>query len=123
MAFTSIDAYIASCAAEHKQGLEQMRQIIRKAAPKAEEVISYAMPTFRLNDRNLVHFAANKNHIGLYPGPGVIEEFAAETTTYNGSKGSIHFPYDKALPKTLITRMVKAGIRRNEERAAKRAKK
>jgi uncharacterized protein YdhG (YjbR/CyaY superfamily) len=123
MAFSTIDTYIASCAAEQQEWLEQMRQIIRKAAPKAEETISYAIPTFRLNNRNLVHFAANKNHIGLYPGPAVIDAFATETAAYKGSKASIHFPYDKPLPKTLITRMVKAGIQRNEEKLAKRMKK
>lgn len=120
MAASTIDGYISSCAAPQQEKLRQLREIIQKAVPKAEETISYAMPTFRLNNRNLVHFAANKNHIGMYPGPRVLEEFAGETTAFNGSKGSIHFSYDKPLPKTLITRMIKAAVLRNKELAERK---
>ena len=68
--------------------LEKIRQTIQKTAPGAVGVISYQIPTFKLNDKNLVHFAAFKNHIGFYPTPSVIEAFKKELSQYKGAKGS-----------------------------------
>lgn len=82
----NIDQYIAAFPGEIQDRLEKMRDTIRKAAPQAEETISYAIPTFKLNG-NLVHFAAFKNHIGFYPGPSGIEAFKEEFSAYDGRKG------------------------------------
>jgi uncharacterized protein YdhG (YjbR/CyaY superfamily) len=97
--------------------LKDLRATIKKAAPKAEEKISYAMPTFALHG-NLVHFAAFKNHIGFYPAPRAIEEFKKELAGYEGSKGTVQFPLDKPLPLALIAKMVKYRVAQNLEKAA-----
>lgn len=109
---TSIDTYIASFPEAVQKLLEQMRSTIKKAAPKAEEKISYAMPTFYLNG-NLVHFAGYKNHIGFYPVPSGIEAFKKELSKYKGAKGSVQFPLDEPLPLALITRIVKYRVKEN----------
>jgi len=108
----SIDQYIAAFPAEVQTLLQQMRDTIRKAAPRAEETISYAVPTFKLNG-NLVHFAAFKKHIGFYPGPSGIQAFQKEFSAYEGAKGSVQFPYDKPLPLTLVSKVVKFRVKEN----------
>lgn len=112
----NIDEYIASFPFEIQEKLEKVRATIRKAAPKAEEAISYMIPTFRLNG-NLVHFAAYKNHIGFYPGAGGIAAFKEELAGYETSKGTVQFPLDKRLPLTLITKIVKFRVAQNLEKA------
>jgi len=99
--------------------LQTIRQIINKAAPKATEVISYGIPTFR-QKTNLVHYAGYKNHIGFYPGPGAVVAFKKELAAYKLSKATVQFPLDKKLPAALITRMVKFCIKQDEEKAAKK---
>ena len=83
-----------------------MRAIIHKVVPEAEEEIKYGIPTFILNG-NLVHYGGFKNHIGFYPAPSGIAEFKEELSKYKGAKGSIQFPLEKALPVSLITKIVK----------------
>ncbi len=117
----SIDEYIAAVPENIKPILEKFRQTIRKAAPEAEETISYAIPTFKLKG-NLVHFAAFKNHIGFYPGPSGIESFCQELAAYEGAKGSIKFPVDKTLPWSLISKIVKFRVRENLEKARSKEK-
>jgi uncharacterized protein YdhG (YjbR/CyaY superfamily) len=112
----SIDAYIAEFPKDIQKKLKELRATIKKAAPKAEEKISYAMPTFALHG-NLVHFAAYKNHIGFYPAPKAIEEFKKELAKYEGSKGTVQFPLDKPLPLTLVAKMVKFRVAQNMEKA------
>lgn len=117
-----IDAYIAGFAAEVREILEEIRMTIRKAAPDAEETISYQMPTFTLKG-NLVHFAAFKTHIGFYPTPTGIEAFKDELSMYVGGKGSVQFPLDKPMPYDLIRRIVEFRVRENLEKAAAKKKK
>lgn len=112
----SIDAYIATFPPSLQDRLQAMRAIIAKTAPKASEKISYAMPTFYLNG-NLVHFAAFKNHVGLYPGAGGVAEFEAELDAYVHAKGSIQFPHDKPLPTTLIKKIVAFRVKQQEAKA------
>ncbi len=112
---TSIDSYIASFPETIQHLLRQMRATIKKAAPKAEEKISYAMPTFFLNG-NLVHFAGYKTHIGFYPAPSGIAAFKKELTVYKNAKGSVQFPLDEPLPLTLITKIVKYRVKENLEK-------
>jgi len=82
-----------------------MRRTIRRAAPEAEEAISYQIPTFKLNG-NLVHFAAFKKHIGFYPTPTGIEAFKKELSPYEGAKGSVQFPIGKPIPYDLVKKIV-----------------
>ena len=108
----NIDEYIAGFPENVQHFLQQIRETIQKAAPKAEEAISYAMPTFKLNG-NLIHFAAYKNHIGLYPAPQGIEAFKKELSVYKGAKGSVQFPLDKPMPLALIAKIVKFRVRQS----------
>ena len=101
----SIDEYINTFPIEIQKILESLRKIIKKAAPKAEETISYKIPTFKLNG-NLVHFAAFKNHIGFYPTPSGIEKFKKELSVYETSKGTIRFPLDQPVPFDLVKKIV-----------------
>lgn len=102
----SIDDYIAASGEANVPMLQQLREAIRQAAPKATEVISYGMPAFRQN-KVLVYFAINKNHLGFYPTAEPIQAFKKELKEYTTSKGAIHFPLDKPLPIALIKRIVK----------------
>jgi uncharacterized protein YdhG (YjbR/CyaY superfamily) len=108
---TSIDDYIAAFPKEIQMQLKQMRAIIHKVAPRAEEKISYGMAAFTLHGKNLIYFAGYKNHVGLY-GVSASPEFKADFAAYKTSgKGTIQFPIDKPLPVTLITRIVKHRIK------------
>lgn len=121
--FKNIDEYIASCAPEVQGILEKIRATIRKAAPEAEQKISYQIPTFALQG-NLIHFAAFNKHIGLYPPVKGDEELQAEITPYRGEKGNLKFPLDQPIPYALIRRIVKFRVKEQLERAAaKRGKK
>ena len=112
-----IGKYITGFPKETQKLLEQVRDAIRKAAPKAGETISYGIPTFTLNG-NLVHFAGYKNHIGFYPAPSGIKAFEKELSTYEGAKGSVKFPIDKAMPLALISKIVKFRVKENLEKVA-----
>jgi uncharacterized protein YdhG (YjbR/CyaY superfamily) len=109
----TIDDYIAGFPKDIKEILETIRTTIREAAPNATEKISYGMPTFALNGKNLVHFAAFKNHIGFYPVPSGIEKFKKELSVYKGAKGSVQFPLDKPMPLELIAKIVKFRVEEN----------
>jgi uncharacterized protein YdhG (YjbR/CyaY superfamily) len=113
----TIDAYMASFPEEIQRLLRQVRETVRKAAPGAEERISYGIPTFVLNG-NLVHFAAFKNHIGFYPAPTGLEAFKKELAPYKSAKGSVQFPLDQPLPLDLIARMVAYRVQENSRNAA-----
>jgi len=104
--FRTIDEYIKTFPKDVQSILEKMRQTIRKAAPEAVEAISYQMPTFKLNGKNLVYFAAFKNHIGFYPIPSGIEAFKKELSPYKQGKGSVQFPIDKPIPYDLVKKIV-----------------
>ncbi len=119
----TIDEYIAGFPQDVQVILEKIRRTIRKAAPAAEETISYQIPTFTLKG-NLVHFAAFKKHIGFYPTSTGIEKFKKELSAYEGAKGTVRFPLDKPIPLDLIARIVKFRVKENLARAeAKRKKK
>lgn len=111
----NIDEYIAMYPQDIQKKLQDVRAVIKKAAPKAEETIKYAIPTFVLNG-NLVHFAAMKNHLGFYPAPSGIVEFKKELAPYEQGKGSIQFPYDQPIPLKLIGQIVKFRVVENLEK-------
>ena len=111
--FKTIDEYIKTWPEDVQSILEKIRQTIRKAAPEAVEAISYQMPTFKLNGKNLVHFAAFKNHIGFYPTPSGTETFQRELTPYKGGKGSVRFPLDKPIPFDLVEKIVVFRVKEN----------
>jgi uncharacterized protein YdhG (YjbR/CyaY superfamily) len=110
--YKTIDEYIKASPENIQIILEKMRQIIRKVAPEAIEVISYQMPAFKLNG-NLVYFAAFKNHIGFYPTPSGIESFKKELSPYIKGKGSVQFPLDKPIPYDLVEKIVLFRVKEN----------
>lgn len=117
-----VDAYIAGFPKETQTLLEQLRATIMKAAPDAEEVISYQMPAYRYNGM-LVYFAGYKNHVGFYPGAAGIEAFKKELSVFKGAKGSVQFPLDKPLPIQLVARIVAFRVKENLKRAGTKIKK
>jgi uncharacterized protein YdhG (YjbR/CyaY superfamily) len=112
----NVDDYIAAFPIDTQKLLEQMRATIKKAAPKAEEVISYGMPAYKSNGM-LVYFAGHKNHIGFYPTSSGIANFQKELSMYKGAKGSVQFPLDKTLPLSLISKIVKFRLNENSDKA------
>ena len=118
----NIDEYIAGFPKETQKILQQVRATIKKAAPGAEETISYAIPAFTLKGQYLIYFAGYKNHVGLYPAPRGYEEFKKELSAYKGGKGTVQFPLDKPMPLNLITKIVKFRIKENLERVKTKKK-
>lgn len=107
----SIDQYIASFSPEVQTILEKIRLTIRNAAPASHETISYAMPTFKWNGSAVVHFAAFKNHIGLYPPVWGDASFDKAVSIYRGEKGNLKFPLDQPIPYRLIEKIVKLRLK------------
>ena len=105
-----IDQYIANFPPDVQERLQLIRSIIKIAAPQATEKISYGMPTFALQ-KNLVHFAAFKNHIGFYALPSTNVAFESELKKYKTGKGSIQFPLNEKVPVALIEALVKFRVR------------
>jgi uncharacterized protein YdhG (YjbR/CyaY superfamily) len=110
----TIDEYIAEFPPEVQRVLEEMRALIRASAPGAVETISYAIPTFDLNGRHLVHFAGYAHHVGFYPTGSGAAQFAQELAGYKGGKGSVQFPLAEPLPVDLIRRIVEWRVARIE---------
>jgi uncharacterized protein YdhG (YjbR/CyaY superfamily) len=119
---TNIDAYIASFPAPVQKVLKQIRATVSAAAPEADEAIKYAMPTFVLNGKQLVLFAAFKKHIGFFPAPTGEKAFEKDLAGYKTGKGSVQFPLDQAMPLALITKIVKYRVKKNAEAAKEKAK-
>ncbi len=115
----TMDAYIKQHPKNVRDQLNSLRAIIQAAAPKAAASISYQIPTFK-HHGNLVHFAAWKTHLGFYPAPSGIRQFAEELAPYEQSRGTVKFPLDRPLPRRLITRIVKFRVKENEARAARK---
>ncbi|MDR2947712.1 MAG: DUF1801 domain-containing protein [Prevotella sp.] len=115
MAIQSIDEYISEFPKDIQSLMKKLRATIKKAVPEATEKISWQMPTFYLKG-NLIHFAGHKKHIGLYPGIEAMEAFKEELTSYKTTKGGIQLPYDKPLPLSLVTKIVKFNIKRNSKK-------
>ena len=118
----SVDAYIAGFPPEVRAVLRKMRATIRKAAPEAEEKISWGMPAYAL-DGMLTFFAAFEKHVSLFPGPDGIEKFKKELAPFGTSKGTVRFPLGTPVPYGLITRIVKFRAKENRARAEAKRKK
>ncbi len=117
---TTIDEYIAGFPPETQAVLREMRTLIAEHAPGATETISYAIPTFDLNGRHLVHFAGYPHHIGFYPIPTGMEAFREELRAFKTGKGSVQFPLGEPLPRDLIRRIVEFRVAENVARRRKR---
>lgn len=98
---TTIDQYIETQPKEIQTILTKLKEEIRSVLPQATEKVSWSMPTF-WDRTNIIHFAAHKNHLGIYPGDKAIEHFEERLTEYKHSKGAIQFMYDRPIPYELI---------------------
>lgn len=105
--FKNVDAYIKSYPKEIQTLLKEMRVIVQKAVPKAEESISYCMPAYKLYGKPVAYFGAQKTHIGFYPTSSPIAEFEKELALYKHSKGAVQFPFTKPIPRALMVKMIK----------------
>jgi len=114
----SIDEYIAQSPLGTQAALRQMRALISASAPDATETISYAMPTFDLDGRHLVHFAGFSRHIGFYPTGRGIEAFKEDLVAYKSGKGSVQFPLSHPLPADLIRRIVESRVEDSARQAS-----
>lgn len=101
----NIDEYIAGFPLEIQEILAEIRRTIQQTVPDASETIKYAMPTFTLRGRNLVYFAAFKNHIGFYPAPTGNEAFVQDLERYKQGRGSVQFPLNQPMPLALIAKI------------------
>jgi uncharacterized protein YdhG (YjbR/CyaY superfamily) len=106
----SVDEYIAEFPPATQEVLERLRALIRASAPEATETISYAIPTFDLRGRHLVHFAGYERHVGFYPTGRGIERFKEQLQPYKRGKGSVQFPLDQPIPEDLIRRIVESRV-------------
>lgn len=118
----NIDEYITSFPKDVQEILKKIRATIKKAAPDAEEAISYKMPTFNLKGQYLIYFAAYKRHIGLYPVPAGDPEFNKEVSAYQAGKGTLQFPLDKPIPYKLISKIVRVRAKEISAKAAIKGK-
>ena len=107
----TIDEYLASVNANHRDALQKIREAIHAVAPNAEECISYGIPAFRLNGRSLVFFGAWANHCALYPGSSAtLKKFRNELRDFQTSKGTLRFSPDNPLSVALVKKLVKARV-------------
>jgi len=111
--YKTIDEYIKTFPKDIQIILEKIRQTIHETAPETVETVSYQMPTFKLNGKNLVHFAAFKEHIGFYPTPSGIDSFEKELAPYRTGKGTLQFPLDKPIPFNLVKKVVIFRVKEN----------
>ena len=119
---STIDEYISGFSPEVRAILQKIRQVVRSAAPDAEELISYQMPAFKLNGI-LVYFAAFKNHIGLYPPIKGDARLEKAVSPYAGEKGNLRFPLDQPIPYALIERIAKFRVKQDLAKATAQRKK
>jgi uncharacterized protein YdhG (YjbR/CyaY superfamily) len=115
--YKSVDDYIGSQPEAARPVLQQVRGAIRKAVPQAEEVISYKIPTYKLNGGAVLYFAGWKGHYSLYPAsPEIVAECKDDLASYQVEKGTIRFPLDEPVPVKLIERIAKLRAKKIAER-------
>ncbi|HUG21445.1 iron chaperone [Piscinibacter sp.] len=117
----TIDEYIAAFSPDVQAILQQIRQVVHRAAPDAQEAISYQIPAFKLNGV-LVYFAAFKKHVGFYPPVSGDARLEKAVSPYAGEKGNLKFPLDQPIPFNLIERIVKLRVKQSTSRIASKGK-
>jgi len=119
----TIDEYLVTLDDQKRTALQQLRRTILDIIPNAEECISYGMPAFRLEGKVIAGFAAFKNHLSYLPHSGsVIPELSDDLAAYKSTAGSLHFPIDRPLPKTLVRKLVATRLKEVRGRASEKAR-
>lgn len=114
---TSVDEYIAALPEQRRAALEELRRIVRAAAPEATETIAYQIPALRANGRVLVYFAAFRAHCSVFPASAAVRDaLGEELVPYLAGKGTIRFPAGRPLPAALVTRVVRVLLEENAAR-------
>ncbi len=117
--FSTVDEYLAAQPEQVRTVLKKLRQIIKKAAPGAEEVISYRIPAFKFHGM-LVWYAGFKDHYSLFPFAATLHVFKDKLKPYELSKGTIRFPLNKPVPVKLVTEIVKYRVKENLDKAQRK---
>ena len=115
--FKTVDAYFQQVPQHAMERMTIIREALKKAAPLAEEVISYNMPALKYKGI-LMYYAAYEKHIGFYAVPSTHAEFSKELSNYKSGKGSVQFPHDQPLPLDLIERMAAFRYKEKQEETA-----
>jgi uncharacterized protein YdhG (YjbR/CyaY superfamily) len=112
MAAQDIDHYLATLDERKRTTLEELRQSILAVIPGAQQCISYGMPAFKVRGKTVAGFAAFKNHLSYLPHSGsVLEKLSEDLASYESTKGSLHFPIDEPLPRSLVNKLLKTRMR------------
>lgn len=114
----TISEYISAAPKEARPKLREIRAILKKIAPKSKEAVKWGMPVFE-EGRILFAFAAFRSHLNFMPTPAAMKPYASELARYTTGKGSIQFPYDKPLPKTLIRKIADFRLKEVREKDAR----
>ncbi len=109
--FKNVDEYIKNADKDKQEILKEVRMLVKKVAPKAEEKISYGMPAYSYDDKPLFYFAGMKGHLGLYPTPGPIKTLSSKLKEFSTSKGCVRIQYSQKLPTKMITTLIKERIK------------
>ena len=107
----AVKKHYATAPSPHRETMLELRERILEIVPGAEEVVSYGMPAFKVEDRIVAGLLANKNHVGYYPFSGsILHLFPEELANYKTTKSAIHVPIDKPLTKGLLKKLIKARL-------------
>ncbi len=109
--YKSVDEYIKKADKDKQSVLCEVRALVAKTVPKAEEGISYGMPAFKFNGKPLFYFAAMKVHLGLYPTPGPVKTLASQLKDFSTSKGCVRVPWNTKIPQKLIAQLIKERLK------------
>ena len=115
-----VEDYLSRVPPIQRQALEQLRRTIKSLVPDAVEVISYQIPTFKLNERMLVSYAAFNEHCSFFPGAGPVDTHEDELKSFATSKGTVRFTPEKPLSAALVKKLVRTRIKLNEAARQKR---
>lgn len=116
---SEIDTYLQTVTPEQKEVLQHIRTLIHEVIPDAEETMGYGMPTFKFKGKNVVHFAAFKDHMSLFPSSEPIETLKDQLADFKTSKGTIQFTLAKPIPDNLVKDLVMVSLENTKARLKK----
>lgn len=109
---SEVDEYLSEVSPSQRAELERIRKLVKKLAPDASELIGYGIPTYKYKGKNLIHYAAFKDHMSIFPGPLAIENLNDELKNFKQSKGTIQFTLENPIPEKTLKKIIKINIAR-----------